>query len=107
MSARLIPKDIVSVDKTVGRNLGPPTAVDAEVRIDEEGRVVRVRQEIYFASGPYIRGVLTLDDFKSVVSVSAPVARRGPSRPRWSLTVPGSFRPSSGSLLLSSALWPA
>ncbi|MGW1554821.1 hypothetical protein ACWCQX_51525, partial [Streptomyces sp. NPDC002346] len=75
VSARLTPKDIESVDRNVGRNLGPATAIDADVWIDKEGRIVRVRQDIHFASDPDIQNTLTLTDFKSPVSVSAPVAR--------------------------------
>ncbi|MFB9571412.1 hypothetical protein [Streptomyces yanii] len=75
VSARLTPKDIESVDRTVGRNLRPATAIDADVWIDKEGRIVRVRQDIHFASDPDIQNTLTLTDFKSPVSVSAPVAR--------------------------------
>ncbi|MFD7757666.1 hypothetical protein [Streptomyces sp. NPDC059757] len=75
VSARLAPKDIESVDRAVGRNLRPASAIDADVWIDKEGRIVRVRQDIHFASHPDIQGTLTLTDFKSVVSVSAPVAR--------------------------------
>ncbi|MGY3684691.1 hypothetical protein [Streptomyces sp. TE33382] len=55
VSARLTPKDIESVDRTAGRNPNPATAIDAEVWIDEEGRIVRVRQEIRFASDPTFR----------------------------------------------------
>lgn len=75
VSARLTPKDIESVDKAVGRNLGPATTIDAEAWIDEKGRVVRVRQEMHFASNPDIQGTLTLTDFKSAISVSTPDAR--------------------------------
>ncbi|MFD0344344.1 hypothetical protein ACFVH0_37700 [Streptomyces sp. NPDC127117] len=75
VSARLTPKDIESVDRIAGRNLGPATAIDAEAWIDEEGRVVRIRQEIHFASDPDIRATLTLTDFRSAISVSTPVAR--------------------------------
>ncbi|WP_369166949.1 hypothetical protein AB5J49_03245 [Streptomyces sp. R28] len=75
VSARLTPKDIESVDRTVGRNLRPATSIDAAVWIDEEGRIVRVRQDIHFASDPDIQNTLTLTDFKGAVSVSAPVAR--------------------------------
>ncbi|MFE7331870.1 hypothetical protein ACFU8W_44705 [Streptomyces sp. NPDC057565] len=75
VSARLTPKNIESVDRTVGRNLRPATAIDADVWIDKEGRIVRVRQDIHFASDPDIQNTLTLTDFKSPVSVSAPVAR--------------------------------
>lgn len=75
VSARLTPEDIESVDRTVGRNLRPATAMDACVWLDEDGRIVRVRQDIHFASHPDIGNVLTLTDFKSAVSVSAPVAR--------------------------------
>ncbi|MFF1839042.1 hypothetical protein ACFVXE_33410 [Streptomyces sp. NPDC058231] len=75
VSARLTPKDVESVDRTVGRNLRPATAIDADVWIDKEGRIVRVRQDIHFASAPDIQGTLTLTDFKSAVSVSTPVAR--------------------------------
>ncbi|MGW1847283.1 hypothetical protein [Streptomyces sp. NPDC001966] len=75
VSARLTPEDIESVDRTAGRNLGPATAIDAEAWIDEEGRIVRVRQEIHFASHPDIQATLTLSDFESAISVSTPVAR--------------------------------
>ncbi|MEU2130657.1 hypothetical protein [Streptomyces sp. NPDC018352] len=75
VSARLTPKDIESVDRTAGRNLSPATAIDAEAWIDEAGRIVRVRQEIHFASDPDIQATLTLTDFKSAISVSTPVAR--------------------------------
>jgi hypothetical protein len=74
VSARLTPKDIESVDRTVGRNLSPATTIDTTVWVDEEGRVVRVRQDIRFASDPDIKNTLTLGDFKSAISVSAPVA---------------------------------
>ncbi|MFF3164636.1 hypothetical protein [Streptomyces sp. NPDC003273] len=72
VSARLTPGDIKSVDRTAGRNLRPATAVDADAWINDEGRVVRVRQKIHFASGPDIEATLTLTDFKSPVSVNAP-----------------------------------
>lgn len=75
VSAHLTPKDIESVDRTVGRNLRPATAIDADVWLDKEGRIVRVRQDIHFASEPDIQATLTLTDFKSAVSVSAPLAR--------------------------------
>lgn len=75
VSARLTPKDIESVDRTVGRNLGPASTIDTDVWIDKEGRIVRVRQDIHFESHPDIQGTLTLTDFMSAVSVSAPVAR--------------------------------
>ncbi|MGW8887902.1 hypothetical protein [Streptomyces sp. NPDC055749] len=75
VSARLTPKDIESVDRTVGRNLRPATAIDADVWIDKEGRIVRVRQDIHFASDPDIENTLTLTDFKSAISVSTPVVR--------------------------------
>ncbi|MFE9967557.1 hypothetical protein ACWD8L_31795 [Streptomyces sp. NPDC005133] len=75
VSAHLAPKDIESVDRTVGRNLHPASAIDTDVWIDKEGRIVRVRQDIHFASQPDIQNTLTLTDFKSVVPVSAPVAR--------------------------------
>ncbi|MDX3768379.1 MULTISPECIES: hypothetical protein [unclassified Streptomyces] len=75
VSASLSPKDIESVDRAVGRNLRPATAIDADVWIDKDGRIVRVRQDIHFASDPDIQNTLTLTDFKSVVSVSAPAAR--------------------------------
>ncbi|MFC8260059.1 hypothetical protein ACFUNF_21155 [Streptomyces sp. NPDC057291] len=75
MSARLTPKNFESIDRTVGRNLRPATAIDADVWIDKEGRIVRVRQDIHFASDPDIQNTLTLTDFKSAVSVSAPVAK--------------------------------
>jgi len=75
VSARLTPEDIESVDKTTGRNLGPATTIDAEAWIDEEGRVVRVRQKMHFTSDPDIQATLTLNDFESVISVSTPVAR--------------------------------
>ncbi|MFB7214110.1 hypothetical protein [Streptomyces sp. NPDC056255] len=75
VSARLTPKDIESVDRTAGRNLSPATAIGAEAWIDEAGRIVRVRQEIHFASDPDIRATLTLTDFKSAISVRTPVAR--------------------------------
>ncbi|MGW5372396.1 hypothetical protein ACWER6_09195 [Streptomyces sp. NPDC004009] len=74
VSARLTPEDIKSVDMTAGRNLRPATAVDADAWINDEGRVVRVRQKIHFASGPDIQATLTLTDFQSSVSVNAPVA---------------------------------
>ncbi|WP_329453201.1 hypothetical protein OG894_42135 (plasmid) [Streptomyces sp. NBC_01724] len=75
VSASLTPEDIESVDRTVGRNLRPATTIDADVWIDKEGRIVRVRQDIHFASDPDIQGTLTFTDFKSAVSVSAPVVR--------------------------------
>lgn len=49
LSARLTPKDIESVDRTVGRNLRPATTIDADAWIDSKGRVVRVRQEVHYA----------------------------------------------------------
>ncbi|MER6982509.1 hypothetical protein [Streptomyces carpinensis] len=75
MSARLTPKDIERVDRTVGRNLRPATAIDADIWIDKQGRIVRVHQAIHFASDPDIQTTLTLTDFKGAVSVSAPAAR--------------------------------
>ncbi|MER5291964.1 hypothetical protein ABT382_07730 [Streptomyces pharetrae] len=75
VAARLTPEDIESVDKTTARNLDPATAIDAEVWIDEEGRIARVRQVIHFASGPGIQATLTLTDFASAISVSTPVER--------------------------------
>ncbi|MFE4703303.1 hypothetical protein ACFRIC_40190 [Streptomyces sp. NPDC056738] len=75
VSARLTPKEIESVDKITGRNLRPATAIDADVWVDKEGRIVRIHQVVHFASDADIRIVLTLTKFKSAVSVSAPVAR--------------------------------
>ncbi|MET7519799.1 hypothetical protein ABZS88_41810 [Streptomyces sp. NPDC005480] len=72
VSARLTPKDIESVDKTVGRNLRPATSIGTDVWVDEEGRVVRVRQDIHFASGPDVRNTLTLSRFERAVSVRTP-----------------------------------
>ncbi|MEU5088456.1 hypothetical protein [Streptomyces sp. NPDC021356] len=74
VSARLTPRDIESVDRAVGRNLRPATAINSEVWIDKKGRVVRVRQVIHFASDPDMQNTLTLTDFKSAVPVSAPAA---------------------------------
>ncbi|MFF5157944.1 hypothetical protein ACFY3N_17120 [Streptomyces sp. NPDC000348] len=74
VSARLTPKDIESVDRTVGRNLRPATAIDADAWINDEGRVVRVRQKIHFASDPDIEATLTLTGFKSSMPVNAPAA---------------------------------
>ncbi|MFB7998990.1 hypothetical protein ACFC4G_39985 [Streptomyces sp. NPDC056002] len=75
VSARLTPNDIESVDRAVGRNLRPATAIDADAWIDNEGRIVRVRQKIHFASNPDIQATITLTDFKSAMLVSAPVGR--------------------------------
>ncbi|MEV5149373.1 hypothetical protein AB0L14_34525 [Streptomyces sp. NPDC052727] len=74
VSARLTPREIQSVDRTVGRNLRPATAIDADAWVNDEGRVVRVRQKIHFASDPDIEATLTLTDFKSSMPVNAPVA---------------------------------
>ncbi|CAM5552544.1 Lipoprotein OS=Streptomyces fumanus OX=67302 GN=GCM10018772_61880 PE=4 SV=1 [Streptomyces fumanus] len=74
VSAHLNPKDIESVDRTVGRNLRSATAIDAEAWINDEGRIVRVHQKIHFASGPDIDATLTLTDFKSPMPVNAPTA---------------------------------
>ncbi|MFF1360039.1 hypothetical protein [Streptomyces sp. NPDC058297] len=76
VSACLTPKDIESVDRAVGRNLRPATAIDADAWIDNEGRIVRLRQKIHFASVPDIQATITLTDFKSTMLVSAPVGRR-------------------------------
>ncbi|RFC74569.1 hypothetical protein DXZ75_27255 [Streptomyces sp. AcE210] len=75
VSARLTPRDIESVDRAVGRNLRPATAIDADAWIDNEGRIVRVRQKIHFGSEPDIQATITLTDFKSAMLVSAPVGR--------------------------------
>ncbi|MEU2250817.1 hypothetical protein [Streptomyces sp. NPDC019224] len=75
VSGRLTPKQIESVDRTVGRNLRPATSVDAEAWVDEQGRVVRVRQKMHFASGPDIRASLELTDFQSAIPVNAPTGR--------------------------------
>ncbi|MEL5958140.1 hypothetical protein AADR41_25850 [Streptomyces sp. CLV115] len=72
VSARLTPKDVESVDRTVGRNLRPATTIDADAWIDNEGRVVRVRQKIHFASDPDIEATITFTDFKTAVPVNAP-----------------------------------
>ncbi|MEV5176843.1 hypothetical protein AB0L10_38525 [Streptomyces flaveolus] len=74
VSVRLTPRDIQAVDRTVGRNLRPATAIDADAWVNDEGRVVRVRQKIHFASTPDIEATLTLADFKSAMPVNAPVA---------------------------------
>ncbi|MFD8686029.1 hypothetical protein [Streptomyces sp. NPDC059651] len=74
VSARLTPKDVESVDKTVGRNLRPATTIDTDAWIDNEGRVVRVRQKIHFASDLDIVGTITLTDFKNPMPVNAPAA---------------------------------
>lgn len=74
VSARLTPKDIESVDRAVGRNLRPATAIDADAWVDNEGRVVRVRQKIHFASDPDIEATITFTDFKNAVPVDAPAA---------------------------------
>ncbi|WP_329299429.1 hypothetical protein OG410_13950 [Streptomyces sp. NBC_00659] len=75
VSGRLTPKDIESVDKISGRNLRPAIAINADVWIDKDGRIVRVRQDVHFASEPGFQSTLTLTDFKSAVPVSAPVAK--------------------------------
>ncbi|WP_393086601.1 hypothetical protein [Streptomyces sp. LN704] len=75
MSARLTPEDLEAVDRTIGRNLRPATTIDAAVWIDKEGRVVRVRQDIHFASDADIHSTLTLSDFRSAVAMGAPVAK--------------------------------
>ncbi|MFG2590374.1 hypothetical protein [Streptomyces sp. NPDC048438] len=72
VSARLTPKDIESVDRAVGRNLRPATTIDADAWIDSEGRVVRVRQKIHFASDPDIAATITFTDFKNAIPVNAP-----------------------------------
>ncbi|MCS0603655.1 hypothetical protein NX794_20910 [Streptomyces sp. LP11] len=72
VSARLTPKDVASVDRTTGRNLSPATTIDAQVWIDKEGSIVRVRQQIHFVSASDIQATLTLTDFRSAMSVSAP-----------------------------------
>ncbi|MFG2598185.1 hypothetical protein [Streptomyces sp. NPDC048462] len=74
VSARLTPKDVESVDRAVGRNLRPATTIDADAWIDDEGRVVRVRQQIHFASNPDIEATITLTDFKNPTPVNAPAA---------------------------------
>ncbi|MGW6206293.1 hypothetical protein ACWF9B_21955 [Streptomyces sp. NPDC055089] len=74
VSARLTPKDIESVDKTAGRNLRPATTIDADTWIDNQGRVVRVRQKIHFASNPDIEATITFTDFKHTMPVNAPAA---------------------------------
>ncbi|WP_266681570.1 hypothetical protein OHO83_45525 [Streptomyces sp. NBC_00569] len=73
VSARLTPKDVESVDKSVGRNLPPSTSIRTDVWIKRQGRVARVRQDIQFASGPVVRNTLTLSHFRRAVSVSTPV----------------------------------
>ncbi|GAA2992856.1 hypothetical protein JCM13580A_59480 [Streptomyces drozdowiczii] len=75
VSARLTPKQIESVDRAVGRNLRPATSVDAEAWIDEQGRVVRVRQKMHFASSPDIIGSLELTDFHTAIAVGEPTGR--------------------------------
>lgn len=75
VSGHLTPKEIASVDRTSGRNLRPARAIDADVWIDEKGRIVRVRQDIHFTSEPDVRSTLTLTDFRDAVPVSAPSAR--------------------------------
>ncbi|MFF1837996.1 hypothetical protein ACFVXE_27875 [Streptomyces sp. NPDC058231] len=74
VSARLTPKDVEAVDRTVGRNLRPATAIDADAWIDNEGRVVRVHQKIHFASDPDIEATITFTDFKNAMPVNAPAA---------------------------------
>lgn len=74
VSVRLTPKDIETVDRIVGGNLRPATAIDAEAWIDDEGRVVRVRQKVHFASAPDIEATITLTDFESAMPVRPPVA---------------------------------
>lgn len=74
VSARLTPKDVESVDRTVGNNLRPATTIDADAWIDNEGRVVRVRQKIHFATDPDIEGTITFTDFKNAMPVNAPAA---------------------------------
>ncbi|WP_327173567.1 hypothetical protein OG471_00620 [Streptomyces sp. NBC_01336] len=72
VSARLTPKDVESVDRTVGRNLRPATTIDADAWIDNQGRVVRVRQIIHFVSDPDIEATITFTDFKNPTPVNAP-----------------------------------
>ncbi|MFE9912461.1 hypothetical protein [Streptomyces clavifer] len=74
VSARLTPKDVESVDWAVGRNLRPATTIDADAWIDNEGRVVRVRQKIHFASDTDtdIEATMTFTDFKNAMPVNAP-----------------------------------
>jgi hypothetical protein len=75
VSARVVPDDVASVDRVSGRNLKGATAIDADVWIDQDGRVVRVRQDIHLASGPDVTGTLTLSDFKSPIAVGTPAAK--------------------------------
>ncbi|MFJ6438276.1 hypothetical protein [Streptomyces sp. NPDC091416] len=75
VSARLTPKDIESVDRTVGHNLRPATTIDADAWIDNQGRVVRVRQKIHFATGPDIEATITFTDFNNPTPVNAPAAQ--------------------------------
>ncbi|MEU6272691.1 hypothetical protein ABZ871_09770 [Streptomyces populi] len=75
VSGRLTPEDIESVDRVSGRNLRPATAIDVDAWIDKEGRIVRVRQDVRFTSGPGLRSTLTLTGFRSAVPVSAPAAK--------------------------------
>lgn len=77
VSARLTPKDVESIDGVSGRNLRSATAIDTDVWVDKEGRIVRIRQSIHFASDSDsdIQNTLTLTDFKSAVPVTAPVAK--------------------------------
>ncbi|MFG2440592.1 hypothetical protein [Streptomyces sp. NPDC048508] len=73
VSARLTPKEIESVDRVSGRNLRPATGIDVKVWIDRKGRIVRVNEEVHFKSDADIQITLILNDFKSPVSVKAPI----------------------------------
>ncbi|MEV7405894.1 hypothetical protein AB0N93_36725 [Streptomyces sp. NPDC091267] len=74
VSARLTPKDVEALDRTVGRNLRPASAIDVDAWIDNDGRVVRVHQKIHFESAPDIEATITLTDFKNAMPVNAPAA---------------------------------
>ncbi|MER5554868.1 hypothetical protein ABT001_24900 [Streptomyces sp. NPDC002793] len=74
VSARLTPKDVESVDKAVGSNLRSASTIDADAWVDSEGRVVRVRQTIHFASDPDIEATITFTGFKDAMPVDPPPA---------------------------------
>ncbi|MGY0489175.1 hypothetical protein [Streptomyces sp. WG-D5] len=80
VSGKLTPRQIETVDRTSGRNLRSVTTVDAEVWVDEEGRVVRVREGLRFADGPLVRNTITLSGFQGPVAVARPGVARSEHR---------------------------
>ncbi|MBD0745647.1 hypothetical protein BG418_28845 [Streptomyces sp. CBMA152] len=75
LAARIRPVDLKPVDAVAAGNLDGVGVIDTEVRLDDQGRVVRVEQKFVGPrGGATIQSTVTLRDFEPPVKVSAPEA---------------------------------